>query len=162
MKFITTGDLICPTEVQGWQSNLISSMPFQTCLHYNHKSKPLKEDDFNTLIWLSMSRKFVFGCNFNSKHREWNSGLTNLRGRSLGGHADNNYSISALDRSTYYPSGWYELLDVLNIFLHHASQNVVDVVTLDLGHNPILHTDSTLLSQVLHHTYKEVRLDKYR
>jgi len=135
---------------------------------YQSPSKPLEGNDFDTIIGLSLIGKFIFGGDLNSKHRLWNSRLTNTRGRRLLEHADrNNYSISAPDSPTHYPSRLNALPDVLDIFLHHTSLNVSDVVTLDelnSDHNPVLLTvDSALPAQILNRpSDKEVRWDAYR
>jgi len=75
--------------------------------------------------------------------------------------------MSAPDSPTYYPSRLKALPDVLDIFLHHTSLNVSDVVTLDelnSDHNPVLLTvDSALPAQILNRpSDKEVRWDVYR
>jgi hypothetical protein len=89
---------------------------------YQSPSKPLEGSDFDTIIGLSSIGKFIFGSDLNSKHRLWNSRLITTRGRRLLEHAHrNNYSISAPDSPTYYPSRRNALPDVLDIFLQHVT-----------------------------------------
>ena len=121
---------------------------------YQSPGKPLEEDDLDTLIGLSESKKFIFGGDLNAKNTDWNSRLTTSRGRLLARHADRNqYAISAPDRLTYYSHRTNVRLDVLDIFLHHMGLPVVDVETLDelnSDHNTVLLTvDSSMTSQVL-------------
>ena len=95
---------------------------------YQSPGKPLEEDDLDTLIGLSESKKFIFGGDLNAKNTDWNSRLTTSRGRLLARHADRNqYAISAPDRPTYYSHRTNVRPDVLDIFLHHMGLPVADV-----------------------------------
>jgi Exonuclease III len=68
---------------------------------YQHPSKPFEEADYDTLIGLAKSKKFIFGGDLNAKHTDWNSRLISSRGRKLARHADRNkYAISAPDSPT--------------------------------------------------------------
>jgi hypothetical protein len=121
---------------------------------YQNPSKPLEEDDLDTLIGLSKSKKFIFGGGLNAKNTNWNSRLTTSRGRKLARHADRNqYAISTPDRPPYYSHRINVRLDVLDIFLHQMGLPVVDVETLDelsSDHNSVLlRVDSSMTSQVL-------------
>ena len=87
---------------------------------YQSPTKPLVKDDFDKLIGLSKSKKFIFGGYLNCKHTDWNSRRISSRGRKLARHADrNHYAISAPDRPTYYTYRQNAAPDVLDIFLHH-------------------------------------------
>ena len=111
---------------------------------YQRPSKPFEEADYDTLIGLAKSKKFIFGGDLNAKHTDWNSRLISLRGRKLARHVDRNkYAISAPDSPTCYPHQRNAKPDVLDIFLHHMELPVLDVVTLEelnSDHNPVLFT----------------------
>ena len=134
---------------------------------YQNPSKPLEEDDLDTLIGLSKSKKFIFGGGLNAKNTNWNSRLTTSRGRKLARHADRNqYAIFAPDRPTFYSHRINVHPDVLDIFQHHTELPVADVESLDelnSDHNPVLLTvDSSMTSQMLRNSDHFVKWDEFR
>ena len=93
---------------------------FETVIEalYLSSRKPFKGVDFETLIGLLLSSKFIFDVDPSSKHRDWNSILNIKKGWLLLGHIDRNiYSISALNRPTCYLNRRDILPDVHDIFL---------------------------------------------
>lgn len=94
-----------------------------------------------TLIGLLKSKKFTFGGDLNSKHRDWNSRLTTLRGRKLVRHADrNNYALYAPDSPTYYSKRMNVNPDVLDNSLNQL-EDAVALNVVNSSQNPILFTD---------------------
>jgi Endonuclease/Exonuclease/phosphatase family. len=130
---------------------------------YQNPSTPLEEDDLDTLIGLSKSKKCIFRGDLNAKHTDLNSRLITSRGRKLARHADKNlYAISAPDSPTYYSNRTNVHLDVFDIYLHHMK----DVETLDelnSDHNPVFPTvDSSMTANILQNTSHLVRKDEFR
>jgi len=133
---------------------------------YQSPSKPLVKEDYDKLIGLSKSGKFIFGGDLNCKHTDWNSRLTTWRGKKLARHADTNgYAISAPDSPTYYPYHKTAPPDVLDIFLHHMELPVEDVVALDelnSDHVPVLLTTKCSMSAQVRPDTCHVRWDVFR
>ena len=135
---------------------------------YHSPSKPFVEEDFDKLIRLSVSKRFILGGDLNCKHTDWNSRVVTRKGKQLAKHADKySYAISAPDRPTYYSNRSNCTPDVLDILLHHVSLPIEVIETLDelnSDHNPVLVVINTSSpSQILSNTHrKEVRWDVYR
>ena len=121
------------------------------------------EENFDNLIGLCKSKKFMFGGDLNRKHTVWNSRLISSRGRKIVRHEDRNHHvISAPYRPTYYPSQQKADSDVLDIFLHHI---VADVVALDeqnSHHVPVFFTARCSMTTRLRPDECHVRWDMFR
>ena len=69
---------------------------------YHSPSKPFVEEDYDKLIRLSVSKRFILGGDLNCKHTDWNSRVVTRKGKLLAKHADkHSYAISAPDKPTY-------------------------------------------------------------
>lgn len=107
---------------------------------YHSPSHPILNVDLDTLI--NISKNFIFAGDMNSKHKDWNSRITNTRGRQLAKHAEtNDYEVFGPMEHTYFPHNPAHRSDVLDIVLKKSNSHILNLETFsefNSDHNPVL------------------------
>ena len=107
---------------------------------YHSPSHPLIKSDFDKMQ--QISDKFLFAGDLNCKNTDWNSRLTNKRGRQLAKHAENNnYEVLGPVEHTYYPRNPQNRSDVLDIVLKRCDAHVLYMETtleFNSDHEPVI------------------------
>lgn len=102
----------------------------------------LTKDTFDALF-SSFGPLFVAGGDYNAKHIQWGSRITNPRGRALlSSIQHNNYETVTGGAPTYWPSATTKLPDLIDFFvckgINHLFKTTNNIADLSSDHSPIL------------------------
>jgi predicted house-cleaning noncanonical NTP pyrophosphatase (MazG superfamily) len=104
----------------------------------------LRRESFDALF-SSLGTHFIAGGDYNAKHIQWGSRITNPRGRALlSSIQKNNFEIVTGAAPTYWPTATSKLPDLIDFFvnkgINHLYKSTENLTDLSSDHSPILFT----------------------